>query len=100
MEQIVGEIEDEYDFDEGAFIMQRDDRTYTVKAHTTLEAFNEHFETDYENSNYDTIGGLILNTLGHMPERGERLTIGDIEYAILAADSRKIRLLSVCLPIT
>ena len=100
LEQIVGEIEDEYDFDEGAFIMQRDDRTYTVKAHTTLEAFNEHFETDYENSNYDTIGGLILNTLGHMPERGERLTIGDIEYAILAADSRKIRLLSVCLPIT
>lgn len=98
LEQIVGEIEDEYDFEEGAFIMQRDERTYTVKAHTTLEAFNEHFATSYANPNYDTIGGLVLNNLGHMPERGERLMIGEIEYAILAADSRKIRLLSVCLP--
>jgi magnesium and cobalt transporter len=95
LEQIVGEIEDEYDFDEGAYIMQRDDKTYTVKAHTTLETFNEHFNTDYENPNYDTIGGLVLNTLGHMPERGESVTIDDIQYTILAADSRKIRLLSV-----
>ena len=95
LEQIVGEIEDEYDFDEDTGILQRDAHTYTVKAHTTLEAFNDYFDTHYTNPHHDTIGGLVLNTLGHLPERGEQVRIADLTFAILAADSRKIRLLNV-----
>ena len=98
LEQIVGDIADEYDFDEGASIMQRDEQAYTVKAQTQLATFNDYFNTDYTTSpHYDMIGGLVLNALGHLPERGEQVTIGPLTFSILAADSRRIRLLGVSL---
>ena len=95
LEQIVGEIEDEYDFDEGAFIMRRDDNTFTAKAHTTLEEFNEYFNVDFQDDGYDTIGGLVLDALGHMPKRGETVEIEGFRFEVLHADSRKIRLLNI-----
>ena len=95
LEQIVGEIEDEYDFDEGAFIMRRDENTYTAKAHTTLEDFNEYFNTEFDDDSFDTIGGLVLNALGHMPKPGEKVMIEGFKFEVLGADSRKIRLLSI-----
>ena len=95
LEQIVGEIEDEYDFDEGAFIMRRSENQYTAKAHTTLDDFNEYFNTDYDDDDYDTIGGLVLSALGHMPKRGETVIVDGFRFAILGADSRKIRLLNI-----
>ncbi len=95
LEQIVGEIEDEYDFDEGAFIMRRDERTFTVKAHTIIGEFNEYFNTGFADDSYDTIGGLVLNALGHVPERGETVEINGLHFKVIAASHRKIRLLQV-----
>ena len=95
LEQIVGEIEDEYDFDEGAFIMRRGENSFTAKAHTTLEDFNEYFNTDFDDEGFDTIGGLVLNALGHMPKRGEKVEVDGFRFEVLGADSRKIRLLNI-----
>ncbi len=95
LEQIVGEIEDEYDFDEGAFIMRRDDNLYTAKAHTSIEDFNAYFNVDVPDDDYDTVGGLVLKALGHMPKRGESVDVAGFCFEVVGADSRKIRLLNV-----
>ncbi len=95
LEQIVGEIEDEYDFDEGAYILKRGEGRYTAKAHTTIEEFNEFFGTDLPADGYDTIGGLVVNRLGHLPKRGESVEIDGFRFTVVRADSRKIRLLNI-----
>ncbi len=71
LEQIVGEIEDEYDFDEGAFILKHGANSYTIKAHTTIEDFNDYFDVSFDDNEFDTIGGLTVNAFGHLPSRGE-----------------------------
>ncbi|MGB5201871.1 MAG: transporter associated domain-containing protein [Sedimenticolaceae bacterium] len=95
LEQIVGEIEDEYDFDEGAFILRRGPNNYTVKAHTTIEDFNEYFDVHFDHSDYDTIGGFTVNAFGHLPERGESVIAEGFRFTVVRADSRKVRLLDV-----
>ncbi len=95
LEQIVGEIEDEYDFDEGAYILKRGEGRYTAKAHTTIEEFNDFFGTALPSEGYDTIGGLVVNRLGHLPKRGESAEFGGFRFTVMRADSRKIRLLDV-----
>ncbi len=95
LEQIVGEIEDEYDFDEGAYILKRGKDLYTAKAHTTIEDFNEFFGTEFDDDDYDTIGGMVVNALGHLPQRGEVAEIGDFRFTVVRADSRKVRLLNI-----
>ena len=95
LEQIVGEIEDEYDFDEGAFILRRGVNSYTVKAHTTLEDFNEHFGSDFDDTNYDTVGGLTVHAFGHLPSRGESIEVEGFRLTVVRADSRRVRLLNV-----
>jgi magnesium and cobalt transporter len=95
LEQIVGEIEDEYDFDEGAFILKRGANSYTVKAHTTIEDFNEYFGVAFNDDDYDTLGGLVVTALGHLPGRGESVEFGDFRFSVVRADSRRIRLLNV-----
>jgi magnesium and cobalt transporter len=95
LEQIVGEIEDEYDFDEGAYILKRGRDRWTAKAHTTLEDFNEFFGTDFDSGDYDTIGGMVISRLGHLPKRGESVEIDGFRFTVVRADSRKIRLLNI-----
>ena len=95
LEQIVGEIEDEYDFDEGAFILKRGANNYTIKAHTTIEDFNEYFGVTFDDSDYDTIGGLTINAFGHLPSRGESVDVGGFHFTVVRADSRRVRLLNV-----
>lgn len=95
LEQIVGEIEDEYDFDEGASILKRSEFEFTAKAHTSIDDFNEYFESSFEDDDLDTIGGLVTQALGHLPKRGEKVTIDRFQFQILRADSRKIHLLSI-----
>ncbi|MGI9328536.1 MAG: HlyC/CorC family transporter, partial [Pseudomonadales bacterium] len=68
LEQIVGEIEDEHDVDDDSFVKQLDDTTFTVKATTTIEDFNEHFEVEFDDDEFDTIGGLLLKAFGHVPD--------------------------------
>jgi len=95
LEQIVGEIEDEHDFDEEAVILKRGEREYTAKAHTTIEEFNDYFGTDFPDDDFDTLSGFVVNALGHLPQRGESVDIGDYRFKILRADSRRIHLLSI-----
>ncbi len=95
LEQIVGEIEDEHDFDDAAVILKRSATEYTIKAHTPIEDFNEYFGADLGDEEFDTIAGLVANALGHMPKRGERVDIDRFRFKVLRADSRRIHLLEV-----
>jgi magnesium and cobalt transporter len=95
LEQIVGEIEDEHDVDDESFIKQLDDHTYHVKATTEVEDFNRYFETELDEEEFDTIGGVVLKALGHLPARGEMVEIDSLRFKVLNADSRRVRLLQV-----
>ncbi len=95
LEQIVGEIEDEYDVDEVDAITKHDDGTFTVKATVSIDDFNAYFDTDFSPDEFDTIGGLVLNSIGHMPKRGESIKIGKCQFKILHSDNRRIYLLGV-----
>lgn len=95
LEQIVGEIEDEHDYDEGPPIFKRSARDYTAKARTRIEEFNEYFGSDFPHEEFDTIGGLVLNAFGRLPKRGERIQISRFRFTVMRADSRRIHLLSV-----
>ncbi len=95
LEQIVGEIEDEHDVDDDSFVKKLDERTYNVKATTTIEDFNAYFDLELQADEFDTIGGIVLQAFGHLPERGESVDIGDLDFRVLNADSRRIRLLQV-----
>ncbi len=94
LEQIVGEIADEHDLEE-EYIFRRSNRVYTVKAITPLEEFNEYFDADLSSEDFDTIGGLIVHSLGHLPKRGEKVRIGRFEFEVLRADNRRVHLLKV-----
>ncbi len=101
LEQIVGEIEDEHDIDDDAPILQRDENTYTVKALTPVEDFNEFFEVEWSDDDFDTVGGHVVNQFGHLPGRGEQITIDRFEFTILRADNRRVHLMRmVVLPET
>lgn len=93
LEQIVGEIEDEHDIDDDAPILQRDENTYTIKALTPVEDFNEFFEVEWSDDDFDTVGGHVVNQFGHLPGRGEQITIGRFEFTILRADNRRVHLM-------
>lgn len=95
LEQIVGEIEDEYDIDEETDIKMHSDDTYTVKASTSIEDFNEFFHTRFSDEDFDTIGGIVLKELGHLPKRGETLTLDTLRFRVLHSDNRRIYLLEV-----
>ena len=98
LEQIVGDIEDEHDVDDDSYVKQLDDSTYNVKATTTVEDFNEYFDCEFDEEEFDTIGGIVLKAFGHLPERGEKVDIEDLEFKVLNADSRRVRLLQVRTP--
>ena len=93
LEQIVGEIEDEHDIDDDSFIKQLDEHSYTVKATTPIDDFNAYFDSDLAEHEFDTIGGIVLKELGHLPKREETVSLGRFHFRILNADSRRIRLL-------
>jgi magnesium and cobalt transporter len=95
LEQIVGDIGDEYDVDEAEGIRKEADRTWTVPALTRIEEFNETFGTRFSDEEADTIGGLVLHELGRMPRRGEAVQIGGMELKVTRADRRRIETLRV-----
>jgi magnesium and cobalt transporter len=98
LEQIVGDIGDEYDVDEGEGIRKEGERTFAVPALTRIEEFNDVFETRFSDEDADTIGGLVLHELGRMPRRGEAIEIGGLELKVLRADRRRIETLRVTTP--
>ena len=96
LEQIVGEIEDEYDFDEEEDnIVMESDGLYRVKAITEIENFNEVLGASFSNDDYDTIGGLVLNKFGRLPIRHESVVIGHFKFTVQRADSRRLHILKV-----
>jgi magnesium and cobalt transporter len=96
LEQIVGDIEDEYDFDVVEDnILQEKGGTWRVKALTEISDFNTAFGTRYSDEEFDTIGGLVLNRFGRMPKRGEQISFDNLTFKILRADSRRLHLLQV-----
>ncbi len=91
LEQIVGEIEDEFDFDETEDnIIQDKNGHYRVKASTEIEDFNEFFQVAFSNEEFSTIGGLIIHAFGHLPKRDEKITFQGFKITVLRADSRKL----------
>lgn len=96
LEQIVGEIEDEYDFDEEEDnIVTESDGLYRVKAITEIDNFNEVLGANFSNDDFDTIGGLVLNKFGRLPERGESVIIDHFKFTVQRADSRRLHMLKV-----
>jgi magnesium and cobalt transporter len=98
LEQIVGDIGDEYDIDEGEGIRREGERTFSVPALTRIEEFNETFGTRFSDEEFDTIGGLVLHELGRMPRRGEAIEIGGLELKVQRVDRRRIETLRVTTP--
>ena len=91
LEQIVGEIEDEFDFDETEDnIIQDKNGHFRVKASTEIADFNEYFNVSFSNEEFSTIGGLIIQAFGHLPKRDEKITFQGFKIKILRADSRKL----------
>jgi magnesium and cobalt transporter len=95
LEEIVGDIDDEYDTETRIHIREQAPNRFTVRALTPIDEFNDHFATDFPDDEYDTIGGLITHELGHLPRRGEVVRLGGYEFKILGADKRRLHLLLV-----
>lgn len=93
IEEIIGDIEDEHDIENEEHITPYGRNRYTVNAMTPIEEFNDYFGTELSDMEYDTIGGLILNALGHVPKRGELLEFEGFNVKILRADKRRIYLM-------
>ncbi len=96
IEQIIGDIEDEYDFDETEdnIIEDRAGR-WRVKAVTEIDDFNERFEAGLPDDEFDTIGGLVVHQFGHLPKRGEKVDAFGLSFEVLRADSRRLHTLLV-----
>lgn len=95
LEEIVGEIDDEHDIDEDTNIRAYGEGRYSVRALTPIEEFNDALEAEFSDDEFDTIGGLIMKQIGHMPKPGESTEIDGFLFKILAADSRRIHLVQV-----
>jgi len=98
LELIVGEIEDEYDDEEDRDIRQLSRHTYTIRALTPIEDFNEVFNTHFSDEEVDTIGGLVMQGFGHLPARGESIEIDGYQFKVAMADSRRIIQVHVKIP--
>ena len=96
LEQIVGDIEDEYDFDETEDNIIRDiNGRYRVKALTEIADFNDALGTDFSDEEFSTIGGLVVSKFGHLPKRGEEITFDNLSFTVVRADSRRLHSLLV-----
>jgi magnesium and cobalt transporter len=98
LEQIVGDIGDEYDVDDELDIRKEGECQFTVRAQTPIEDFNAYFGTQFSDDEFDTIGGLAINLLGRLPRRGETFTLGGLEFRVLRADRRRLETLRVITP--
>ncbi|MGJ0514636.1 MAG: HlyC/CorC family transporter [Methylomicrobium sp.] len=96
LEQIVGEIEDEHDEqDDEGYILQRNENEYMIKALTPIEEFDDYFNTHLATDEYDTVGGFIVNEMEHMPKKGESLTVDNMRFEIIRADTRRVHLVKL-----
>lgn len=97
LEQIVGEIDDEHDEADATHIRRHGYHRYSVSGLTPIEDFNQFFESDLSLEQFDTIAGFVTHEIGHLPERGEEVTIGTFQFKVISANSRRINNLQVTL---
>ena len=96
LEQIVGDIEDEFDFDETEDnIVHEQDDTFRVKASTEIGDFNQALGVNFSDEEFDTVGGLVISRFGHVPKRGEWVSLDNLNFTVLRADSRRLHTLRV-----
>jgi magnesium and cobalt transporter len=100
LEQIVGDIEDEFDFDEADDHIVEMEQTlvgkrHRVKAITEIAQFNEYFKTGFSDDEFDTVGGLVTDQFGRVPRRGEAVVLEGLRFEVLRADGRQLQLLLV-----
>jgi magnesium and cobalt transporter len=95
LEEIVGEIGDEYDAQEVDPIQKQEGGRYQVLAQTRIEEFNDYFGAQLSDEDYDTVGGLMMYELGRLPRRGEALAHGGYRFKVLQADRRRLHMLEV-----
>ena len=98
MEEIVGDIADEYDVEEDQSIRRETERQFTVRALTRITEFNEYFASAFSDAEFDTIGGLVAHAFGRVPRRSESVRIAEFEFRVLRADRRRIELVRVTAP--
>ena len=96
LEQIVGDIEDEYDFDETEDnIIREKDHVFRVKAGTEIADFNQIMGAQFSDEEFDTVGGLVVSRFGHLPKRGEAVQFDGFQFTVLRADSRRLHAVRV-----
>lgn len=98
IEQIVGDIDDEFDVDDDQNIRKEGERQFLVRGVTPIGEFNEYFGVEFSDAEFDTVAGLVMKQLGRLPRRGESLFIGDIEVRVIRADRRRVESLKVIPP--
>ena len=95
LEEIVGEIEDETDVDEGQLIRPINDNSFLIEALTPIEDFNGYFGTAFSDEEFDTIGGLVINAFGQLPTRNQTIRLDQFEFKVIHADERRLTRLRV-----
>jgi magnesium and cobalt transporter len=100
LEEIVGEIEDETDVDEGQLIRPINDNSFLIEALTPIEDFNGYFGTAFSDEEFDTIGGLVINAFGQLPTRNQTIRLDQFEFKVIHADERRLTRLRVTRGVT
>lgn len=95
LEQIVGDIDDEHDIDLGSNIFKHDENLYVLRALTSITEFNEYFSADLPSDGVETLAGMVMSEIGHMPRRLEEVTIGQYCFKVLRADNRRVYMLQL-----
>jgi magnesium and cobalt transporter len=96
LEQIVGDIEDEYDFDETEDnIIREKEGVFRVKAGTEIADFNQTLGAHFPDEEFDTVGGLVVSRFGHLPKRGESVKFDGFQFNVLRSDSRRLHAVRV-----
>jgi magnesium and cobalt transporter len=98
IEQIVGDIDDEFDIEDDQNIRREADRQFSVRGSTRIEEFNQFFHSALPEGEFDTVAGLVMKQFGRMPRRGESTTLGEFEFRVLRTDRRRIDSLRVTIP--
>jgi len=95
IEEIVGEIDDEYDVDDNIFIIPIQNDQHLVQALTPIKEFNDYFKAQFSDEEFNTIGGVVVQAFGHLPKRGESLQLQGFHFEVIRATGRRISLLKV-----
>ncbi|MGH8144165.1 MAG: HlyC/CorC family transporter [Steroidobacteraceae bacterium] len=98
IEQIVGDIDDEFDIEDDQNIRREAERQFSVRGSTPIEEFNQYFHVDLPQEQFDTVAGLVMQRFGRMPRRGESVNLGGLDVRVARGDRRRIDSLRVTIP--